>query len=126
MLLATNAQSGYNVQVYGSTLTSGNYLINAIPSPDVSRPGTSQFGMNLVANQTPAVGSDPQGPGSASVDAGYNQPNFFQFISGSTLASSPTGDNYRQFTLSYVVNTPSNQQVGVYVATLTFVSLANF
>jgi hypothetical protein len=126
MLLATNAQSGYNVQVYGTTLTSGNYLINAMSTPDVSRPGTSQFGMNLVANQTPAVGSDPQGPGSASVASGYNLPNFFQFVPGSNIIGSANADDYRQFTLSYIANTPNNQTVGVYVATLTFVSLANF
>ncbi len=126
MLLATNAQSGYNVQVYGSTLTSGNYIINAILSPDISRPGSSQFGLNLVANQTPSIGADPQGPGSANVAPGYNQPNFFQFISGSTLAGSSVADNLREFTLSYIANIPSNQQVGVYVATLTFVGLANF
>ena len=126
MLLATNGQSGYGVQVYGSTLTSGNNIITALANRDVSRPGTSQFGLNLVANQTPSVGVDPQGPGSATPASAYDLPNWYKFSSGDTIASAPAADSYRQLTVSYMVNIPSGQAVGAYVATLTFVCLANF
>ena len=126
MLLATNAQSGYGVQVYGSTLTSGNNIITALANRDVSRPGTSQFGLNLVANQTPSVGMDPAGPGSATPASAYDLPNWYKFSSGDTIASVAAADSYRQLTVSYMVNIPGSQPVGAYVATLTFVCLANF
>lgn len=126
LLAATNAQSGYGVQVYGSTMTSGNNIINAISPRDVSRPNTVQFGLNLVANQTPLVGEDPAGPGSAQPTSGYGLANWFQFNSGDTIANVTGPDLNRQFTVSYVVNVPSNQPPGVYASTLTYVCLANF
>lgn len=126
LLAATNGQGGYQIQVYGSTMTSGNNIINPMAARDVSKPGTSQFGINLAANQTPQVGADVQGPGSATVATGYDQPNWFQFNSGNTIAGATTSDSYRQYTVSYIVNIPTGQTPGVYVATLTYVCLANF
>jgi len=126
LLAATNGQGGYQIQVYGSTMTSGNNIINPMAARDVSKPGTSQFGINLAANQTPQVGADVQGQGSATVATGYDQPNWFQFNSGNTIAGIATSDSYRQYTVSYIVNIPTGQTPGVYVATLTYVCLANF
>lgn len=126
MVTATNASNGYVMQVYGTTMTSGNNVIAAIANPDVSRPGTAQFGLNLVANMTPAIGTDPQGPGSAAALSGYNQPDFFKFASGDSIASTITSDDFRKFTSSYILNIPAGQPIGVYATTLTFVSLANF
>lgn len=126
LLAATNGQGGYQIQVYGSTMTSGNNVISPMAALDVSKPGTSQFGINLAANQTPQVGADVQGPGSATVASGYATPNWFQFSSGSAIAGVTTSDSYRQYTVSYIVNIPTGQTPGVYVATLTYVCLANF
>lgn len=126
LVTATNAQSGYVMQVYGTTMTSGNNIIPAIASADVSRPGTGQFGLNLVANTTPAMGADPQGSGISAPLPGYDQPNFFKFVSGDAIASATTSDDFRKLTASYIVNMPVGQPVGVYVATLTYVCLANF
>ena len=126
MLTATNAASGFNIRVSGPTMTSGNNIINALATRDVSRPGSSQFGLNLVANQTPSVGLAPQGPGAAAPVAGYDQANFYKFVSGDVVASAPGADAYKLFTVSYIVNVPKDQSPGVYVTSLTYVCLANF
>lgn len=126
LLTATNAASGFAIRAYGSTMTSGNNIINGLGARDVSRPGVSQFGLNLVANQNPAVGADPTGDGSAAVAADYDQSNFFKFNSGDILASNAGVDSYRKFTVSYIVNIPTGQTPGVYAATLTYICLANF
>ncbi len=126
MLAATNAQDGYNVTVLGSTLVSGTNSINPLAANDVSRPGTSQFGMNLSSNSAPAVGSNPIGPGVSGVVNGYNQSNFYRFNSGETIITYPKPNDVQQYTASYIVNVPNNQAAGVYVSTLTYICLATF
>jgi hypothetical protein len=126
LLVATNAANGYAISASGPTLTSGNNIIQALTAPDVSRPGTSQFGINLRANVSPAVGADPNGLGSGSPTAGYAIPNFYRFLSGDTVAGSPVPDDYRRYTVSYVVNVPAGQPPGIYVSTFTYICLANF
>jgi hypothetical protein len=125
MLVATNAD-GYTIRVLGNTLTSGNNLIPPLTASDISRTGVSQFGLNLRANNTPAVGSDVQGPGTTTVAAGYNNPDFYRFVSGEIIASTAVSDDYRLYTASYIVNISKAQSSGVYVSTITYVSLANF
>jgi hypothetical protein len=126
MVVATNAQNGYSLWASGPTMTSGNNTINPMAAVIASQPGTSQFGMNLRANQTPSVGQDVQGIGTAAVAPSFNQPNRFFFHSGDIIASSPSTDAYRKYTVSYIVNIPKTQPGGVYSTTLTYVCLANF
>lgn len=126
MLVATNAANGYSITASGTTLTSGNNIINQLAGGDVSRPGAGQFGLNLRANSTPAGGSDPVGPGLGVANTGYNQPNIFRFVNGESVASSPGPDDKRQYTVSYLVNVPAAQPAGIYVTTITYVCLANF
>jgi hypothetical protein len=125
-LTATNGANGYTVQVSGTTMTSGNDTINALSVDDVSRPGVSQFGLNLAANTSPPVGASPQGPGSAVAASGYNVPDFFKFVPGDILAGAPTADDYKKFTVSYLLNIPHGQPPGVYVSTLQYICLASF
>jgi hypothetical protein len=126
LLIATNAGNGYVIQVYGTTMISGNNIIPAISSPDSSRPGTSQFGINLVANSVPAIGSNPDGPGNGLPTPGYYQPNKYQFVSNDVIADSLNTENYRRYTVSYLINVSSSQPPGVYVSTLTYVAAGSF
>jgi hypothetical protein len=126
MVTATNAATGYDMYVYGTTMTSGNNTINAISAPDVSRPGVSQFGINFVDNQTPSVGANPVGPGVATPASDYDQANLYKFLSGDLVAMADQPADYNKFTTSYIVNIPSDQSLGVYVTSLTYVCLANF
>ena len=126
IVTATNAGSGYTINVNGPTMTSGNNVINNIPVRDVSRPGTSQFGINLEANTSPSVGAAPIGPGAADPTADYASPNFYKYLPGDTIATASGVVDYRKFTISYILNIPKGQTPGVYVSTLTYVCLANF
>ena len=126
MLVATNAANGYVIQVAGTTMTSGNNIVNALTTDTSSHPGTSQFGINLRANNFPLIGADPSGPGLGYAASGYNNPDNFKFISDDVVASSPVADDYRRYTVSYLVNIPSDQPVGVYDSTLTYVCAGSF
>ena len=126
MLIATNAQSGYSVTVSGTTLASGINAITALGAADVSRPGVAQFGFNLRANTTPAVGNDPTGPGSAVPSALYNVANLYRFTTGDIVVTNALPDDLRQFTVSYIVNRPLGQAPGIYVSTMTYICLAKF
>lgn len=126
MLVATNAEFGYTVRAFGTTLTSGVNTITPLAAPDVSRPGVNQFGMNLRANVNPTVGQEVQGSGVASISPGYNTPNTYKFVSGDVIASSTTSDAYRLYTISYIVNIATGQPPGIYVTTLQYIALATF
>lgn len=124
-LVATNAGSGYSVSMGGGTMTSGNNPLPTMQSTP-SQIGASQFGINLRANNVPDIGQDPDGPGTANPVGGYDQANQFRFNNGDILASGNGVQDYRKFTVSYVVNVSREQPPGVYATTLTYNCLANF
>jgi len=127
MALGTNATAGFVVTVNGGTMAAGTKVIDAIPLPTVSTPGTSQFGINLVANSLPGVGSDPDGPWvNATPAVNYAQPNRFMYKDGDVVASSPNVSLMRRFTVSYIVNANSNLPAGVYTTTLTYIASGRF
>lgn len=126
MVAGTNGDNGYIIQVSGNTLTSGNNVIPNLVNPDTSRPGVSQFGMNLEANSDPQVGQAPSGTGSGQPAAGYNVPNSYKFVSGDVVASVPQPDEARRYTASYIANVAKSQAPGIYVTTLTYVATASF
>lgn len=125
-LVTTNAGVGYSVTISGPQMASGINGLTSLLFPDISRPGTSQFGLNVVKNNSPASGFDPQGPGSGAPNAGYNTPDVFKFNSGDALVSHSGTELPRTYTVTYMVNVPSNQAPGIYVTTLTYVCLAQF
>lgn len=125
MLASTNAPYGYSITLAGSTMTAGNNSIPAMTG-GLSQTGTSQFGLNAVFNTAPTVGVDPVGPGLTMPGNGYEVPNQFRFHSGDIIASNDHTDDYRKLTVSYIVNRDRNQSPGRYVATISYICLANF
>ena len=125
MLVATNGASGYGIRLGGPTLTSGN---NEIPplSGQTSQQGVSQFGLNARANVVPSVGADVQGPGSGQPTVGYNNPDHYRFGSGEVIATSTQPEDFRKYTVSYIVNVSKDQPSGIYATTMTYICLANF
>lgn len=125
LLMATNAASGYTVQVSGITMTSGNNELT--PMQDYfSHVGTSQFGFNLVANTNPAVGQDPVGPGTGAPTIQYGTLNRFRFQNNEIIAKATSAQDYKKYTVSYLVNVAKEQAPGVYSTTLTYICVANF
>jgi len=125
LVAATNASGGYNVSMSGGTMTSGNNILSPMAGT-ASAVGTSQFGINLRSNANPDIGIDPEGPGSGTVAARYNTPNRYRFSSGDTLATAAGVQDFKKYTISYLVNVAKDQSPGVYATTLTYICLANF
>lgn len=123
--VATNDPGGYMTFMSGQTMTSGNNTISAQDPPSTSRPGTSQFGLNLRSNSNPAIGADPTGVGTGTIAAGFNIQNQFMFRN-QVIASSPMSTDFNAFTVSYVVNVSGSQRPGIYSTTLTYIATAAF
>lgn len=128
MVIATNATNGMSVTVSGNTLTSGGNTITAIGGTETaSSPGTEQFGINLVANTSPAVGSGASGTSPIGAAANhYNVANSFAFSSGNTVATSTGAINSTTLTVSYVANISSATEDGTYTTTLTYAATGSF
>jgi hypothetical protein len=122
----TNDPTGYTTFISGSTLTSGNNIINAMTTNSASIPGANQFGINLRANANPAVGANVSGGGSSLPRPNYNISNVFRFINGEQIAGTnfPTLPN--RFTVSYIVNVIEDQPPGIYSTTLVYIAVASF
>jgi hypothetical protein len=110
---------GYVVQIIGDPPKSGAHTIPAMTSNDVSRPGTEQFGINLVHNTSPvSFGANPDhgqfGIGDAA--ANYNTANSFRYVEGETVASAPKSSGVTTYTISYIVNVTSVTPGGSYTS----------
>lgn len=123
---STNGTTGYTVTVSGTTLTSGANTITALSSGAASSVGNSQFGLNLVSNTTPAVGSAVSGSGTAAAAANYATANTFRFGSSEQIATVASATNANTFTVSYMANINGLTPSGSYTTTLTFVATPNF
>ena len=137
MAASTNATTGYVITVNGNTLQSGTYSVTAMTTATTSTIGSSQFGMNLEVNTTPAVGTavTPTSDGVnyfAYPQTGYNTANTFKFHSGDTVADSSDGTtppkptDSQIYTVSYIVNVPGNLPPGTYTTTLTYICTPTF
>ncbi|MEI6237836.1 MAG: hypothetical protein WCP03_04540, partial [Candidatus Saccharibacteria bacterium] len=126
MTVATNSASGYSVSYSGTTLTSGVNTITALNSPAASSMNSKQFGINLMSNTTPFIGSNVSGIGSGIPAANYNTADLFKFHSGDTIASSSAPTNSNTYTVSYIANIDGVTAPGAYSTTLTYVATANF
>jgi hypothetical protein len=143
---STNALTGYTITVDGPTLTSGGNSITAIGSTaTASGFGVSQFGLNLMANTTPSVGTavNPTNDGTnyfgyplapfktvnsyaftADVGATINLNTIANSANNTGGAAQPTDGQV--YTVSYIVNVPGKQVAGTYTTTLTYICTATF
>lgn len=115
---------GYVVQIAGNTPANGSHTIPGMSSSGPSDPGSEQFGINLVANTSPAsIGANPVqdlfGQGVASNN--YNTPNTFRYVSGEIIASAPKSSGKTTYTLTYLVNVDNLTPGGKYTSNQTLV-----
>lgn len=117
--------SGYIVTMSGIPPANGpgGHQIAAMSTADISRPGQEQFGVNLVANTTPSVGANPAQVPDATFSfgtaaSGYNIANTFKFVSGDTIAQSPSSSGVTNFTLSTIENVATSTPEGAYKTNL--------
>ncbi len=139
MAASTNAGSGYNITVNGTTLTSGSNTITAMGSSTTGVRGISQFGLNLKANtvatSTPAIGTEvaPAANGTnykGQSVGGYSTVDNFKYVTADSVANSANGgaggSDAQIFTVSYIVNVPGSQPAGTYTTTLTYICTPTF
>lgn len=120
---------GYSVQIYGNPPTNGAHTIAALASASSSSTGVEQFGINLVANTSPAsVGANPDhgqfGVGSAATN--YNTANKYRFVSGDTIATGPSSGGQTNYTITYLVNVGSLTPGGQYSTGETLICLPTY
>jgi hypothetical protein len=114
---------GYAVYITGNTPTNGAKSIPGMASNGPSQIGTEQFGLNLVANTTPSVGTNPDNGqfGFGSVSANYNTANSFRYVSGEQIAQSSRNTGITNYTISYITDVASLTPGGKYTANQTIV-----
>lgn len=127
MAVGTNASAGFAITASGTPLAAGTNVIDSPTTPTESKKGSNQFGMNLVANSSPVVGEDPNGPfANAVASADYSVPNKYKFVSGDVIAYSPNVSLMKRFTVSYIVNSSKDLRAGVYTTTITYLASGRF
>lgn len=127
MAVGTNASSGFVITANGGSMSAGTNVIDSITTPAASQPGTNQFGINLVANDSPTIGNDPEGTWTNAVPASdYGTPNRYKYVPGDVVAFSPNVSLMKKFTVSYIVNARHDLQPGVYTTTITYIASGRF
>jgi len=127
MAVGTNATGGFAITASGIPPSAGTNVIEPLLLSTESKPGSNQFGINLVANNAPAVGIDPQGIwANAIVASDYNVPNKYKYVSGDLVAYSPNVSLMKKFTVSYILNTSDELKAGVYSTTITYIASGRF
>lgn len=122
---------GYNVQTIGNPPDNGSHTLTAMAG-GVSQTNTEQFGINLVANTSPAtLGADPlQLPDSATsfgvAAPGYSTANNYKYASGDTIASAPKSSGKTTYTISYIANISNNTPGGSYSGKQTLICIGTY
>lgn len=126
MTVGTNGKTGYVVAYTGNTLASSEGSIAAMTAAAGSVPGSNQFGMNLVVNDAPSIGTAVSGSGTGTASTGYNTTNQFKFNSTDTVASSAGPTNNNVFTVSYIANINNLTPAGSYSTDINYTATAKF
>lgn len=133
---------GYVVQTAGTPLSQGSYTVAGMSSTAASSPGTEQFGINLVANNSCAGVANGNGgtisgssnpvevPSSSfsfgAAASGYNTACQFKYVNGDTIASSNSSSGETDYTMSYVFNVKPLTPAGTYTMTQTIIATSTF
>lgn len=111
---------GYVVSIIGNPPSNGSHTLANMSSTAASSAGTEQFGINLVANTSPATfGADPvQIPDNTfsfgSAASNYNTANNFRYNSGDTIAQATKSSGQTNYTISYIINAATTTPGGSY------------
>jgi hypothetical protein len=133
--------SSYTVYTRGGLPTQeGGATIPGMSVAAAPTVGTEQFGINLVANTTPAALSGPSkdplqvadntygvstfGFGTAS--AGYNTANQYKYVDGDAVAGSTKSSGVTTYTISYVVNVATVTRAGTYTLAHQMIVVATY
>lgn len=110
---------GYQVQVTGQPPSYGDHILASPRAPTASSPGTEQFAINAVANETPRVGEDPafSSPGGVVADVilpNYAGADLFAYSDGDVIARTSSESSQIRYTISMIVNVSGSTPAGHY------------
>ncbi len=127
MAVGTNASGGFAITANGTEPSAGTSVIDSPSTPTESKPGSNQFGINLVANDSPSIGNDPEGTWANAVPSpDYSVPNRYKYVPGDVVAYSPNVSLMKKFTVSYILNSHKDIRPGVYSTTITYIASGRF
>lgn len=126
MAVGTNASGGFAITAFGDLLSAGTNVLDSPVTPTASQTGTNQFGINLVANTEPVIGTDPEGGVSNEATPNYAQPNKYMFVPGDIVADSSAVSLMQRYTVSYIINSSPSLRAGVYTTTITYLASGRF
>ncbi len=118
-LVSNYTSYGYAVQIVGNPPSNGAHTISALSSTTPSNAGVEQFGINLVANTSPAsLGANPNlgSFGFGSATANYGTSNNYRYVSGESIVTAPKSSGVTIYTISYIVNVSSLTDGGLYAS----------
>ncbi len=133
----TYLSSAYTVQTMSNPPTSeAGKVLAAKATLDFPQPGTEEFGINLVDNATPDLGSNPYNvPSGTFADGqaatGYDTVDKFKYGVGDIIArSAATAGNQAvgrtDYTITYMANVSAITPAGTYVMQHDIVAVATF
>ncbi len=128
----TYLASGYTVTSYSDPPSNNSYSLINLTTPTASSAGTEQFGINLVANTSPATfGANasqfPDGSFSFGFAAtGYDTANVYKYVKGDTIAQSNSSSGRTDYTISYMLNIAPLTPGGVYVMRHNLIATSTF
>jgi hypothetical protein len=122
----TYLTGGYVVQITGDTPGYGLHQLSRLETPTASRAGAEQFGINLVANKTPALGANPVQVPSDKISFGkvasnYASPDMFMYKDGDVVAYSETDSGRTDYTISMILNISNTTPKGWYISVFSAV-----
>jgi len=127
MAVGTNASGGFAITANGTPMAAATNVIDSPSTPTESTPGKNQFGINLVENDSPTVGENPEGEFTNAIPSvNYGTPNKYMYVPGDIVAYSPNVSLMKKFTVSYILNASPTLRAGVYTSTLTFIASGRF
>jgi len=115
---------GYVAQIVGNPPSNGATTLSAMSTTGPSVAGSSQFGINLVANTSPAsVGANPNNGqfGFGTVAPNYATANSYRYVSGETIAQATKNSGLTTYTITFLVNVPALTPGGVYTSNQTLI-----
>ncbi len=140
-----SASTGTGTFYVRAYVASGYVVRNASPPPSISSHtlaapssavssaiGTEQFGMNVVANTSPATfGANPvQVPDNTfsfgAAATGYNTTNLYKYVNGDIIAQSTKSSGETDYTISYILNISNTTPSGDYRMSHVLVATASY
>lgn len=110
----------------------GAYAMNTLATQTAPAPGTEQFGINLVANTSPAtVGANPAQLPDATfsdgqVNTNYATANQYRYNKGDIIAFSDKSTSITEYTVTYMYNISEATPAGEYVLRHSIVATGTY